>query len=116
RASKRAAKSNHTVIRTVDTSKILKDLPFVERLSKAKYTKQIEVLQGQLNLLSRSPKMKKHAVVVVMEGMDAAGKGGAIRRITQALDARVYDIVPIAAPTEEERAQPYLWRFWRHLP
>ncbi len=115
-ASKRAAKSNHTIIRTVDTSKILKDLPFVERLSKAKYTKQIEVLQGQLNLLSRSPKMKKHAVVVVMEGMDAAGKGGAIRRITQALDARVYDIVPIAAPTEEERAQPYLWRFWRHLP
>ena len=74
------------------------------------------MLQGQLNLLSRSPKMKKHAVVVVMEGMDAAGKGGAIRRITQALDARVYDIVPIAAPTEEERAQPYLWRFWRHLP
>jgi polyphosphate kinase 2 (PPK2 family) len=48
--------------------------------------------------------------------MDAAGKGGAIRRITSALDARQYDVIPIAAPSEEERAQPYLWRFWRHLP
>jgi polyphosphate kinase 2 (PPK2 family) len=52
----------------------------------------------------------------VFEGQDAAGKGGAIRRITRALDARLYHTVPIAAPTEEERVQPYLWRFWRHLP
>jgi len=48
--------------------------------------------------------------------MDAAGKGGAIRRLTKALDARLYHTVPVAAPTDEERAQPYLWRFWRHLP
>ena len=48
--------------------------------------------------------------------MDAAGKGGAIRRVVWPLDARHYRIIPIAAPTEEERAQPYLWRFWRHLP
>ena len=54
--------------------------------------------------------------MAVFEGSDAAGKGGAIRRITGALDARQYHIVPIAAPTEEERAQPYLWRFWRHIP
>ncbi len=46
----------------------------------------------------------------------AAGKGGCIRRVTGALDARWYQVIPIAAPTEEERAQPYLWRFWRHLP
>ena len=50
------------------------------------------------------------------EGADAAGKGGAIRRVTGALDARQYVTVPIAAPTEEERLQPYLWRFWRHVP
>ncbi|MFN3398620.1 MAG: polyphosphate:AMP phosphotransferase, partial [Sulfurimicrobium sp.] len=47
---------------------------------------------------------------------DAAGKGGSIRRVTGALDARIYQVVPIAAPTEEERAQPYQWRFWRHVP
>jgi polyphosphate kinase 2 (PPK2 family) len=56
------------------------------------------------------------SVIAVFEGNDAAGKGGSIRRITKALDARFYQVIPIAAPTEEERAQPYLWRFWRHLP
>lgn len=48
--------------------------------------------------------------------MDAAGKGGAIRRITRALDARIYTVVPIAAPTQEELSYPYLWRFYRQLP
>jgi len=55
-------------------------------------------------------------VVAVFEGNDGAGKGGAIRRVTRALDARYYENIPVAAPTEEERAQPYLWRFWRRLP
>jgi polyphosphate kinase 2 (PPK2 family) len=48
--------------------------------------------------------------------MDAAGKGGAIRRIAQALDARQYQVVPVSAPSPEEAAHPYLWRFWRSLP
>lgn len=55
-------------------------------------------------------------MVAVFEGNDAAGKGGAIRRVTSALDARIYNVIPIAAPSEEERAQPYMWRFWRRLP
>ena len=55
-------------------------------------------------------------MILVFEGWDAAGKGGAIRRVAAALDPRQYRIIPIAAPTEEERAQPYLWRFWRHIP
>ena len=53
---------------------------------------------------------------LAFEGVDAAGKGGAIRRVTGALDARQYVTVPIAAPTDEERAHPYLWRFWRKMP
>jgi polyphosphate kinase 2 (PPK2 family) len=48
--------------------------------------------------------------------MDAAGKGGAIRRVTQALDPRIYQVHPTAAPTDEEKRQPYLWRFWRYAP
>jgi polyphosphate kinase 2 (PPK2 family) len=60
--------------------------------------------------------MARRSLVVVFEGMDAAGKGSTIRRVTQALDARQYRVVPVAAPSEEERAQPYLWRFWRHVP
>lgn len=104
------------VIETVDTARILRDLPFKERLSKEKYDTKIVRVQGELAKHARSSKMRDHAVVVVFEGMDAAGKGGAIRRVTQALDARSYDVTPIAAPSAEERAQPYLWRFWRHVP
>lgn len=104
------------LLQTVDTSRILTDLKFEERLSKEKYETKLEVAQGKLNKLSRSPRMKRHAVVCVFEGMDAAGKGGAIRRVTRALDARAYTVIPIAAPSPEEAGHPYLWRFWRHVP
>ena len=60
----------------------------------------------------RHPEMKAVSVVIVFERNDAAGKGGSIRCITQALDARYYQIIPVASPIEEERAKPYLWRFW----
>jgi len=73
-------------------------------------------VQGRLNRLARAPRFRNTAVVAAFEGNDAAGKGGAIRRVTGALDARYYETVAIAAPTEEERARPYLWRFWRHIP
>jgi polyphosphate:AMP phosphotransferase len=105
-----------SMIRTVDTAGILRDLPFEERLSKAKYEVKVVRAQAKLAGLFRSGKMRRRAVVAVFEGMDAAGKGGAIRRVTQAVDARQFFVVPIAAPTDEERAQPYLWRFWRNVP
>lgn len=116
RASAASPPSVVSMLRTIDTAGILKSLPFEERLSKEKYAIKIEKAQGKLGRLSRSSKMKARGVVAVFEGMDAAGKGGAIRRLTQALDARQYAVVPIAAPTDEERAQPYLWRFWRQVP
>jgi len=80
------------------------------------YERELERLQGRLALLSRRRKFAKHSVVVAFEGMDAAGKGGAIRRITAALDARQFRVVPISAPSPEELARPYLWRFWCQLP
>ena len=80
------------------------------------YGRELESLQGRLALLVRRARFRKHALVLAFEGMDAAGKGGAIRRITQALDARQYQVVPVSAPTEEEAAHPYLWRFWKHVP
>lgn len=55
-------------------------------------------------------------IVLLFEGWDAAGKGGAIRRITQSIDARLYTVIPVAAPSDEEKAHHYLWRFWRHIP
>ena len=84
--------------------------------SDEEYDAELERLQGRLALLSRRKKFAGRAVVAVFEGMDAAGKGGAIRRITAALDARQYRVVPVSAPTPEELARPYLWRFWFNLP
>jgi polyphosphate:AMP phosphotransferase len=86
------------------------------RVAEEDYDRRLEELQGRLALLSRRRRFAKHSVVVVFEGMDAAGKGGAIRRIAAALDARQYRVVPISAPTPEELARPYLWRFWFQLP
>jgi polyphosphate kinase 2 (PPK2 family) len=53
---------------------------------------------------------------VVFEGQDASGKGGAIRRLIAPLDPRYFRVIQIAAPTDEEKAHHYLWRFWSHLP
>jgi polyphosphate:AMP phosphotransferase len=100
----------------LDGKDVLTSLVLTKAVSKEKYNREMETWQGRLNLLTRHPKFKERSVVFVFEGQDAAGKGGAIRRVMQALDARVYQGIPIAAPTEEERAQPYLWRFWRNLP
>ncbi len=100
----------------IDARNVLEELDLSRSLSIAQYDKRLPLLQGRLNALSRHKRFKDIAVVIAFEGNDAAGKGGTIRRVTRALDARYYDVVPIAAPTEEERAQPYLWRFWRHVP
>lgn len=100
----------------IDKLDILGALDLDLTLPKEQYTKELDALQAKLNKLSRDPRFKRRSVVMVFEGSDAAGKGGAIRRITGALDARQYRVIPIAAPTDEEKARPYLWRFWRNLP
>lgn len=102
--------------RSVDKKDILSELDLSRATSSDEYKDQIEKWQGKLNRLARDERFRRIGVTVAFEGMDAAGKGGAIRRVTGALDARQYQVIPIAAPTDEERAQPYLWRFWRHLP
>lgn len=100
----------------VDGRTVLSSLAYDKTLARKAYNRKLEKYQGELNLLSRHKKFRNRSLIIVMEGVDAAGKGGSIRRVTGALDARHYQVTPIAAPTEEERAQPYLWRFWRHLP
>jgi len=102
--------------RPLDGRTLLASFDYKRRLDRETYVKRLEKLQAKLAMLTRSRKIRDRSLVMVFEGMDAAGKGSTIRRITQALDARIYRVVPIAAPTEEERAQPYLWRFWRHVP
>jgi len=104
------------LVRPLDGLHVLSALDLSKKLDNETYQNELETAKRKLSLVTRDPRFKGTSVVLVFEGSDAAGKGGAIRRITGALDARLYRVVPIAAPTEEERAQPYLWRFWRHLP
>jgi polyphosphate:AMP phosphotransferase len=100
----------------IDRLSILDKLDLSATLPKPRYRDEMAKLQRQLALLTRQAKFADHNVVCVFEGVDAAGKGGAIRRLTASLDARLYSTIPVAAPTDEERVQPYLWRFWRHIP
>jgi polyphosphate:AMP phosphotransferase len=95
---------------------ILSSLDMSQTIDAEEFPRRLEECQGRLNLLSRKAIAKGVPTVIVYEGVDAAGKGGNIRRVTGALDARAYRIVPVAAPSEEERRYHYLWRFWRHLP
>jgi len=85
-------------------------------LDPAGYKKRLAGAQGELGRLGRKLRKRGRSLVLVFEGPDAAGKGGAIRRLTAAMDARDYQVISVSAPTDEERAHPYLWRFWRQLP
>ncbi|MCH4882374.1 polyphosphate:AMP phosphotransferase [Pseudomonas sp. TMW22080] len=95
---------------------LLDCLDLTRHFEKEDYQEQLITEQARLSGLMRDKRMRRHSLIAVFEGNDAAGKGGSIRRVAAALDPRQYIIVPIAAPSEDERAQPYLWRFWRHIP
>lgn len=99
-----------------DRVTILDHVDLARTLKEADYSRQLSKLQGRLTRLTWAAWEKKVASVVVFEGWDGAGKGSAIRRVTAAIDPRLFRIVPVAAPNDEERARHYLWRFWRHLP
>ncbi|MEI2782503.1 MAG: polyphosphate:AMP phosphotransferase [Candidatus Competibacter sp.] len=95
---------------------VLSRLDMSKTLAKDDYDADMKRYQAKLNQLQRAARDRKVSTILVFEGWDAAGKGGSIRRITAALDARDYQVIQIAAPTDEEAAHNYLWRFWRHLP
>ena len=95
---------------------ILDTVDLTTTTTRVNYERKLPGLQRTLNNAVAGLAKQGRSVVIVFEGWDAAGKGGAIRRVTGALDARDYRVIPIAAPTDEERAQHYLWRFWRDMP
>jgi polyphosphate:AMP phosphotransferase len=95
---------------------MLTQLDLSLQLEKQNYKDLLAGYQNRLNELLSRKKFRKRSLVLVFEGNDAAGKGGAIRRVIQFMDPRRYRVNQFAAPTDEEKAQPYLWRFWRRLP
>jgi len=84
-------------------------------LSGTAYTRSRKQLQGRLGTLTRQARDSGRSTVLVFEGLDASGKGGAIRRLTRAMSVRDYRVIPVGAPVGDEQHYHYLWRFWRHL-
>jgi polyphosphate kinase 2 (PPK2 family) len=84
-------------------------------LDKEEYRRQLIELQLAMRELARWLYTAKRSMVLVCEGWDAAGKGGAIRRLTEKVDPRGFEVFPIAAPAGEDKSHHYLWRFWRRL-
>lgn len=92
------------------------DLDQSKKLSDEEYKDELEKLTVRAASLSDRMSNSKKSLALVFEGPDAAGKGGAIRRVIAGMDPRHYRVIGTAAPTDEEKARPYLWRFWRNTP
>jgi polyphosphate:AMP phosphotransferase len=95
---------------------VINSIDLEQALDRDEYEALLSAAQGRLGRLARRLTASDRAAVLVFEGPDAGGKGGAIRRVIHALDARWYRVVQVAAPSDEEAAHSYLWRFWRRLP
>jgi polyphosphate:AMP phosphotransferase len=100
----------------IKTKTIMDGLDLSLKLDKKKYRKELAVYQARLAGLQQLAARRKVSTTLVFEGPDASGKGGAIRQITGALDARFYKVYPFSAPTDIENAHHYLWRFWNCVP
>jgi AMP-polyphosphate phosphotransferase len=95
---------------------VIDALNLSSRLPDAQYRKRLAALEADLSRLTHKMYEAKGSMTLVFEGPDAAGKGGTIRHLTAPIDARLWQHMSVAAPTDEERAHPYLWRFWRKIP
>jgi polyphosphate kinase 2 (PPK2 family) len=95
---------------------VITRLDLTKSLDDEEYARKLDKQQARVAELTRLMRQRKRALICGFEGVDAAGKGGAIRRLLDCIDARNARVMAVAAPTDEERAHPYLWRFWRRLP
>lgn len=87
-----------------------------KEIGEDEYKEELKRLQKKLGELHNRIYRKRVPVIITYEGWDAAGKGGNIKRITEALDPRGFEVHPIASPEPHEKARHYLWRFWTRLP
>jgi polyphosphate kinase 2 (PPK2 family) len=114
KAKAKSGKDWHAAMKK--TRGTLDEMDLTPTLKRAVYNDEMKRLRRKLVQLQHRAQVADLATVLVFEGQDAAGKGGAIRRLVKGLAAQQYQVIPIAAPTDEELAHHYLWRFWRHLP
>ncbi|MBM3888703.1 MAG: phosphate--AMP phosphotransferase [Verrucomicrobia bacterium] len=110
------AKAPARVRPAIRVATILDKVDLSKKLDKDQYSTRLKKLQVRLRELEFEMYHRRLPVIVLYEGWDAAGKGGNIKRLTQTLDPRGYSVIPIAAPTGDEKTHHYLWRFWRQIP
>jgi polyphosphate kinase 2 (PPK2 family) len=97
-------------------STVLDAVDLTKHYEKAEYQQKLDRWRDELRKVSRLAQREGVATVLAFEGWDAAGKGGVIRRLSAGLDPPSYRVVSVAAPSDEDLAHHYLWRFWQHLP
>ena len=95
---------------------MLSGVDLTKALSSKEYKKELDALQKKMELLHSELYRLRIPVVICFEGWDAAGKGGAIKRLTSHMDPRGYQVNPTASPNDTEKAHHYLWRFWNNMP
>jgi len=113
---KRVARASVSVQALKEMETILDKVDLDQSLKRKEYEEQLKEFQFRLRQLEFRCYEERRPVIVGYEGWDAAGKGGNIRRVTEALDPRGYSVIPIAAPKGDDATHHYLWRFWRQLP
>ncbi len=106
----------NSALAKIFTSSILAGIDLSKTIKTSEYESAMKTYQTRVRELEHIIYSKRIPVIAVFEGWDAAGKGGAIRRLTQNMDPRGYTVLPTAAPTAEEQAHHYLWRFWQNVP
>jgi polyphosphate kinase 2 (PPK2 family) len=113
---KRTARASVSVQALKEMETVLDKVDLTQSLKRKEYEEQLKEYQFRLRELEFRCFDERRAVIIGYEGWDAAGKGGNIRRVTEALDPRGYSVIPIAAPKGDDATHHYLWRFWRQLP
>lgn len=122
--AKRKREAMRQIKPTVDTEQITKHTPptildkvdLSLKLSEKEYDLQLKKYQARLRELEFEIYKARIPVIIAYEGWDAAGKGGNIKRLVATLDPRGYEVIPIAAPSPEEKEHHFLWRFWNQIP
>ncbi|MDE6568120.1 MAG: polyphosphate:AMP phosphotransferase [Lachnospiraceae bacterium] len=120
KAAKLPTEDTETADHAIETEKfrngVLQGIDLDKTLTREEYKRKKKELQKRLSILHNKMYLKRVPVILAFEGWDAGGKGGAIKRLTQAMDPRGYEVVPVAAPNDIEKAHHYLWRFWEKIP
>ena len=110
------SRENHVLLEERFKNGVLSGVDLSRSLSREAYKERLDKLQKRLEFLHSEIYRLRIPVVIGFEGWDAAGKGGAIRRLTSHLDPRGYKVIPTAAPSDVEKTHHYLWRFWNQMP